>query len=328
MATGNWPFPHWVRREWAWWVLETIDRHVAGKLETADVLIALSGSGLHAGRRMKRAGKWFICDRGSAHIRVQNRLLVEEAVRWGVGVHETNLRVIRKEEAEYDLADAITVPSSFAKKTFVEAGVPGDKVHVIPYGADLSRFRQQGEPPSDEFVILYVGQCSLRKGIPDLLNAFKKVRHPRKRLRLVGSVDRQMKRMLRELPTENVEFCGSVPNKLLNRIYSSAHVLVLPSIEDGFGMVMGEAMACGCPVIATQNTGGPDLFDDGKEGYIISIRSPDQMASRLEEFAENEIRSRFGAAAIRKIHSHGGWDSYGGRVEKLLMTMAQTALGG
>ena len=111
---------------------------------------------------------------------------------------------------------------------------------------------------------------------------------------------------------DSISFKGFVPNNKLRVKYSSASVFILPSIQDGFGMVFAEAMACGCPVIATTNTGAPDLVTDGVEGFIVPIRSPQSIADRLQQLADQpELRKKMGRAALARIQKLNGWDEYG-----------------
>ena len=77
-------------------------------------------------------------------------------------------------------------------------------------------------------------------------------------------------------------------------------------------MVIGEAMACGCPVIATTNTGASELITDGQEGFIVPIRSPVLIADRLQQLADNpNLRNRMGESALARVNELGGWNSYG-----------------
>lgn len=73
----------WLHSEWAWNARVTLDRYVSSSLVEPTVLCALSGSGLHAGRRAQQLGELHICDRGSFHIRVQDEFLYEEYRRYG-----------------------------------------------------------------------------------------------------------------------------------------------------------------------------------------------------------------------------------------------------
>ncbi len=102
-------------------------------------------------------------------------------------------RMIAREEAEYEQADAITVPSEFARGSFIEMGVPSGKIHKIPYGVRLDQFHPSGEPPSGCFEVLFAGSVSLRKGVPYLLQGFAKLRHPHKRLRIAGNISPEIR---------------------------------------------------------------------------------------------------------------------------------------
>ena len=77
-------------------------------------------------------------------------------------------------------------------------------------------------------------------------------------------------------------------------------------------MVQAQAMACGLPVIATTNTGAEDLFTDGVEGFIVPIRDPSAIREKLLYLYENPIiRDRMGQAALERVRTMGGWDSFG-----------------
>ncbi|MCJ2188713.1 glycosyltransferase [Novosphingobium beihaiensis] len=290
------------------------DRHIMRRLPQCDVFVALSGSGLVAGGAVQKRGGIYICERGSSHIAYGDDLMAEEFTRWGAEAPQTSPRFIAREEAEYAMADRIVVPSSFVKQSFIQRGVAADKIIVNGYGADLSRFQKKGSPPKDQFVVLFVGGVRFRKGIPYLLEAFKALRHPNKVLKIVGSVLPEMRDYLRTAPLENVEFMGIVPNTELPEIMSQAHAMVLPSIEEGMALVQAEALASGCPVIASRNTGGEDLFSDGSEGFIVPIRDPQSITDRLQQLADDpDLRDSMSEAGMSKIKNLGGWDLYGSK---------------
>lgn len=304
--------PAILNREIGWQVAVTLDAWVARHLPPCDVFVGISSVGLATGRRAQSRGAKYICDRGSSHIRYQDTILTEEYRRWGIRQTIVDPRIIVREEAEYEQADAITVPSEFARRSFVEMGVPAEKLHRIPYGVRLDRFHPVGEPPAERFEVLFVGSASLQKGVPYLLQAFAQVRHPHKRLRIVGGLSQDLRQTLARLPQEHVEFVGRLPQDRLPAVMSTSHVKVLPSIQDGFGMVLSQAMACGCPVICSVNTGGPDLVTDGVEGFIVPIRSPEAIATRLQQLADDPaLQRRMREAALARVHTIGGWHEYG-----------------
>lgn len=287
--------------------------------ERPDVLIGLSGSSLKTGRELQSRGGSFICDRGSSHQRYQEQIVSEEYALWGVSRAVSDIRDILREEAIYASADQITVPSHFAARSFVESGVSADKLTVIPYGVRLEKFSPLGKPEVSRFDVLFAGSVSLRKGVPYLLQAFAKLTHSAKRLRIAGAMHPDMANVLDRLPKEQVDFLGPVNQERLRELMSTSHVLVLPSIEEGLALVQGQALACGCPVIASTNTGAEDLFSDGIEGFIVAIRDVSALHLRMQMLAEDpELQRRMSEAALRRVQHLGGWDDYGDRWVALL----------
>jgi glycosyltransferase involved in cell wall biosynthesis len=201
---------------------------------------------------------------------------------------------------------------------------------VIPYGVRLERFHPDGAPPSGpnaRFEVLFVGGVSLRKGIPYLLKAFAAFAHPNKRLTVIGNLDPNFAPLLALLPQEHVEFLGSLPQPSLVAYMSRSHVMVLPSVEEGLALVQGQALACGCPVIASTATGSEDLFTDGVEGFIVPIRSVDAIVDRLQRFVDDPtLRERMSVAALERVKSLGGWREYGDRWETLLYQLTGKGL--
>ncbi len=305
------------------------DRWTSAQLKRTgppDVLIGISGSSLKTGREVQSGGGIFICDRGSSHQGYQEQLVSSEYRRWDVQRPVTDLRDIRREEKIYGLADAITVPSTFAARSFIEMGLPAEKIHVIPYGVRLERFTKTGEPPAGQFHVLFAGSVGLRKGVPYLLEAFAALRHPAKKLRLAGALHPDIKTVLQRLPQENVEFLGPVGQQRLAELMSTSHLMVLPSIEEGLALVQGQALACGCPVLCSTNTGGEDLFTDGVEGFIVPIRDVTALTTKMQQLADDPaLQARMSEAALQRVRSIGGWDQYGDRWEALLYGLTQNA---
>ncbi len=308
-------------RQWEWWDRVSIDTHVARMLRPeADLFVGLSGCGLASGRAAHRRGMRYVCDRGSTHIRHQNDVLAAEHARWGLPFAGIDPRIIEREEAEYAEADAITVPSSHVRQTFLTRGVPASKVRVLSYGVDLRRFHPVGEPSAGGFDLLFVGGASLRKGIPYLLQAYQRLDHPRKTLTIAGIAETAVVERMRALGLlqADVRFLGHVPQPELKALMSASHALVLPSLEEGLAMVMAQALACGCPVIATPDSGAADLYSDGIEGYIVPPRNADALADRLQHLADDPSRhAPLRAAALRRVQSIGGWSTYGARALQL-----------
>lgn len=314
------------REAMEWRSHQSLDRYAARNLPPCEVVVGLSGSALQTGRKAQNRGGKYVCDRGSSHIRFQNRLLHEEYERWGLKFSGVGSQIMEKELAEYETADLITVPSEFNVRTFIEEGVPTERIAKVPYGANIAKFSPQGAPDPNKFVVLFVGQVSIRKGFPYLLQAFEKLAHPRKELWVAGSVQPELEAtILPRMNLSGVQFQGQLTHSELAHVYSQADVMVIPSIEEGLAMVQGEALACGCPVIGTEHSGASDLFTNGREGFIVPIRDPDAIAERLTRLADSPgLRAEMSAAALARVHSIGGWGEYATNMRNCLTSLVNS----
>lgn len=323
----NW-LPPPLSRELDYLDRREFDRTVARHLTPCDVYTAISSCGLASGQVAQRLGARYVCDRGSTHIETQNELLRAEYEKWKIPYQAIDPRVMDRERAEYEMADLITVPSQFAKKSFIQSGVDESKVAVLPYGVDLSQFQAVAEPTPGTFVVAFVGGVNLRKGVQYLLQAFAELRVPGKTLQLIGRADPLFTKHLESRPwwTHEVVLRGHVPQEELRNHLSRAHVLVLPSVEDGFGLVASQALACGCPVIATRNTGAHELIDDGQNGYVVDAGNTAQLKHALERIADERGNANMRHNAINSVSAPGGWDSYGDRVLTAYMNLCRESM--
>lgn len=304
-------FPESMTDEVAWAAGRALDLYAAKTMPKSNVISALSGSGLRAGTTMQQRGGIYVCDRGSTHIRWVERTLREEHAKLGLPWGGIDSRAVEREEMEYARADAITLPSRFTMRTFVEMGISSEKLRVVPYGVNLASFKRSAER-SANFRVLFVGQLSVRKGIHYLLEAFQRAHLSDAELVLVGSPQPQTNAILARYPSDRLTLTGALTREGVVREMSKASVLVLPSIEEGLAMVQAQALACGCPVIATTNAGAEDLFTDGNEGFIIPPRDPGILADRLTRlYDDRNLREAMSVAAEACVRAIGGWDSYG-----------------
>lgn len=293
-------------------------------LGDCDVYVGLSGSTLHAGRRTQARGGKYVCDRGSAHIRVQDQLLREEHALWGMPFKGLDPRAIEREEAEYQAADCITVPSHFAVQSFIAQGVPQHKLRLLPYGVNLTRFQPTTSPAPQAFNVLFVGGMSLQKGIPYLVQAYSRIQHPNKSLSFAGAPSPELMQLLADkgLWPSDAKVLGHVPQGDLKQLMAASHVMVLPSIQEGFGMVMAQAMACACPVVASTHTGAQDLFVDGVEGFTVAPRDVDALTQRLQYLADNpDERHAMGQRALQAVSRVGGWNAYGDQATAIYQSL-------
>lgn len=292
----------------------TFDRHTARNLPECDIFVGISSAALASGQHAKSMGARYVCDRGSAHIRTQDDLLRDEYAHWNEPYTPTDPRIVEREEAEYTEADCITVPSSFSARTFAQQGVDTNKVKVLGYGVNLQHFYPSVDRQAGTFNVLFAGGAHLRKGIPYLLQAYRALKHPRKTLSFAGTCPPDLIHLMKRanLWPEDVRLLGHLNRDQLRDCMSRSHALVLPSIEDGFGLVLAQALACGCPVIASEHTGAPDLIEDGQAGFIVPIRRGDLIAERLQRLAdEPALQQRLRLGALDTVRNIGGWQAYG-----------------
>ena len=292
--------------------LKSVDEYACRFVQETDIYLALSGTGLASGRRAKEKGSIYICDRGSSHILFQRDILHDEYRRFGVRPLPFSNRIIERELEEYELADAITVPSEFVRQSFISRGINSSKIYKVPYGASISETMPQIARSKKHFDVLFVGGVSFRKGIPYLLESFHSFQHPSKRLTIVGARTSDHNYLASCCDFSNVTLLGPVPNEQVRKLMATCHVLVLPSIEEGLALVLAEALSCGCPVIASEHTGASDLLSDGVEGFIVPIRDVDAIRKSMARLADNsDLRERMSLAAHARVKELGGWSRYG-----------------
>jgi glycosyltransferase involved in cell wall biosynthesis len=264
-------------------------------------------------KRAAGAGAVTVVERGSAHIAYQRDILREEYELQGIWAELPDPHIVERETREYALADYISVPSSFARRTFLDAGVPAERLICLPYGVDVTEFA--AVPRNDDvFRLVYAGGMTLQKGVHYLLQAFAGLRLPRAELWLIGAMAPEIEPFFRRY-AGTFRYIPHVPQAQLRSLYGQCSAFALCSVQDGFGMVLLQAMSCGLPLITTTNTGGPDVIEEGIDGFVIPIRDVERLQERILELYESPERCRdMGMRARRKVEAQFSWDHYGAHV--------------
>lgn len=284
-----------------------------------DVVLAVSNSALRTIRAARASGMVSVLDLPSSHTLRQSKLVVREMEKAGIArpryVHP---RVISRAIKEYEEADWLLAPSSFVANGMVAEGLPPEKIATIPYGVDTRIFRPTGKP-DDTFRIMLVGNVGFRKGVHHLFEALRSLGPGGLEVILPGPVDPDFRAVAATAP-EGVLFTGRLPD--MAKAYANASVVVLPSVEDGTGLSVLEAMACGVPVICSTHTWGPDIVRDGKDGYVIEPGDVKGLADRIRILREDESgRRAMGAAAAVSARARS-WESYGDALVSWLSSIA------
>jgi glycosyltransferase involved in cell wall biosynthesis len=292
--------------------------HVSAK---SNVFVGWSGLCLYSLRQAKELGALTVVDRGCSHMVYQTKILQEEYERWGLKFTATHPGVYERELQEYEEAVRIAIPSLFAKRTFIEQGIPESKLIHVSYGTSLKEFYPV--PREDNiFRIIHCGGITLRKGVQYLIQSFYELNLPDAELWLVGSLDPQIESFLAKYQSSHIILKGKQPQNRLHWFYSQCSVFCLASIEDGFGMVIPQAMACGLPVIHTTNTGGEDIVRDGVDGFRIPIRDVEALKEKILFFYENpERKAEMSKNALEQARKSLSWDDYGEKMVAAYQSM-------
>lgn len=301
---------------------ERLARHVP---PDTDIFIGLSSFCLEAVHHAKQQGIVTIVDHGSLHQEVERRLLSEEYDLLGLpmdGRLPPNW-IIEKEDREFRESDYVIVLSQAAKRSMVEQGVPEEKIFVNHLGVNLDEF-SPGKKEDHVFRVIQCGGIHPRKGVQYLLQAFRELNLPNSELWFIGGgLDTSsLLPVIEKYRADNIFFKGSFPQSQLHKLYRQGSVFVLASIADGFGMVVPQAMACGLPVIVTENVGAADIVTSNQNGYVIPIRSVNALKEKLLFLYENQkISKEMGQYAFESVRVGHTWDDYGDRLVDFLQSI-------
>lgn len=184
-----------------------------------------------------------------------------------IKIYEEPQNILDKLDKELELADQIIVASTYIKKTLLKYHFPENKISIIPYGFPNIHKKDYRDLNNKKIKILYAGNMSQLKGLSYMFEAVEYF-SDKIELHLVGSIAERNCKILMESIQKHI-YLGSIShNKLLEEM-RNVDLLIFPSLCDGFGMVISEAMSQGTPVIATYNSGGPDIINHGENGWLI-----------------------------------------------------------
>jgi glycosyltransferase involved in cell wall biosynthesis len=214
-----------------------------------------------------------------------------------------------RKDAELELADVVVVPCAWAARSLGYNDARGDKpVVVVPYGTPADETATRMRRPSGPFTVLFAGQIGLRKGAPHLIEAWERLRLKDARLWMAGSMS--LGRDYLADHSSSFDYLGAMPRVRLLEVMREADLFVFPSLAEGFGLVIGEAMASGVPVLTTDNTGGPELIDDGREGWCIPAHDADSLAERIEWAYQNRDALYAMGKLARRRAERWTWGDY------------------
>ncbi len=190
-------------------------------------------------------------------------------------------RTLRR-RAEGKLADLVICNSRLTRDSYVAAGMDPSRIRVIPLGAPPLAAQPGRRQDAGHLRVIWAGTFSIRKGAHHLISAWRQYDLGRESIRLdVYGTPTLPQRLLADLPA-NIRFHGPCPQTELFSHFLEADLLVLPTLCDGFGMVITEAMAHGLPVLTTSQAGAADLLSDGENGMVIKAGDIESLAAGLD----------------------------------------------
>jgi len=288
----------------------------------SDIFIGLSSFSLESIKQAKELGQTVIIDHGSLHERTEKELLEPEFSKYGfaLGGNWTQQWLIDREDEEFRQADYIFAISELAKKSMVQNGIAEEKILITGCGVSLEDF-YPGEKADKTFRIIQCSGLIPRKGIHYLVQAFTELRLPASELWLIGGglTDPYLIQLLNKSKKHNVIIKGFHPQRELQQLYSQGSVFVLPSLADGFGMVVLQAMACGLPVIVTNKVGASEVVEDRISGFVIESANVDALKEKiLYLYDHGSERKEMGNAAATRVARGYSWEDYGNRLAAAL----------
>ena len=293
--------PDWLRpssRRLFLWQDHGFDRWVGRHLDGCDFIHAMPGQALETFRAARKAGIRTVLNHATGPVRDWVEIMRPEYERVGMKLEAVcpyDAAYFAREDEEYALADYHCAASSVVRDQLIARGIRADCIWLLPYGADTGErvFTKEGEtfPPAASFRILFSGQIGVRKGIRHLLEALTLLNRPEWQVNFVGAkLDESAADFSAYRGATPLQFHGAVSQRDLARWMRSSSVMVLPSLEEGFGLVVPQALNCGCPCVVSDRVGGKDLIRHRENGSIFPASSPGALAAELAWWEENPRR--------------------------------------
>ena len=296
------------RIRWVFWHNAQFDRWVASRLgQFGNLAFGYESASLHTFRRASELGIPRVLYQPIACAEKAVTLLEEERERFPALADTLRYNWFPEKELEgrreeRRLAHAIVCASTFTKQSLVDVGVETEKIFVEPYGVDQTVFAPSREKFA-KFSVVWASSYTQTKGIGYLLEALAREPAPGVELVLAGypyGVDA----VALYGDRVRVRRLGHISRQELGAVMGRCHAHVFPTIVEGFGRNIIEAMASGLPVITTPNCAGPDLIEDGVTGFIVPIRDVDAICEKLAWIHDNPQEAlEMGERARQRVSS-------------------------
>ncbi|MFN8416209.1 MAG: glycosyltransferase family 4 protein [Cytophagaceae bacterium] len=322
LASLKFNFPKLISDEISYLSKCFIDYKSSKRLENTDVFLHYSGAGLYSYKNANKYNVLKIVEAVNSHVEIQESILKDEYSKCNIEWKPFYEKEKKRRVEEYLQADYILTPSSFVKQSFIDKGFEPNKILKAPFG--FEQFNSNNlliENKKDEFVILYVGSISIRKGLRYLIEAINNLKHRHLKVKVVGPMT-QITGLNSMYISDQIEFVGVLKGDALKEAYMSSDLFCLPTLEEGLALVLGEALSFGLPIITTVNSGAQELITDEVEGFILPIQDSKAISDKIQLLMDDKSRYwLMRNAAISKSKKLNGWDSATNHMTKIISNL-------
>ena len=277
------------------WQDRGFDRWTGAHLEACDFIHGIPGQCLHTFRAAKKLGVRTVLNHATGPVREWVRLMEPEYARVGLRLTDAcpyDADYFQREDEEYALTDFHCAASTIVRDQLIAIGIDAARIWLVPYGADERIFHREKAPTPEPLRIVFAGQIGLRKGLRTFLDALTLAARADWRADFFGAVLGEARTDLDAYRGATpLSFHGAVSQAKLADAFRSASVLVLPSLEEGFGLVVPQALNCGCPAIVSDRVGAKDLVRHRENGSVFKASDADALAIEMKWWAANPRRT-------------------------------------
>jgi glycosyltransferase involved in cell wall biosynthesis len=309
------------------WVAQRLQK------EDYDILIGYENCNLVSFKTAKAQGKITILDMAAVHHQFQNPILTAA----GTYTPQYNIEYIcqRKDEA-YEYTDYVFALSKFAEQTMIEGGIPANRIYRTYLGINQTLFtpkiykntegvRNKEESKEDILNLYFVGTMSHRKGLPFLISLLKNLinRGRNIHLTLIGPIDDFDANALNE---PNCRYVPFLNHPELVAMHHALDLFVFPSNIDSWAQVVIEAMACGSPILVSENTGAKDAVEQGG-GVVLPVGDLAAWTDAVESFYFNRNLIKTVGEQAATVAKQYSWESYHEQVYKAVSDIYARKMG-
>ena len=307
-----------MNRVWQWSELH-FDYWVAGKLKPDTEWVHTSEHAALATIRMaKKLNIISFYEQTSQHHDFFSMILKDQLEKYpdlecsSTRILHDKSAIREKARKDMELAECnyIICNSTFTLNTLKSAGIHEEKIICIPLGFPLVSKEKPERVTKKKFTFLFAGNQCLRKGIHILFKSWMECKFDPDKAELIIIGKNHLPETLRNSLSKSVKFIPNLPHAELMDFYQKADVFVLPTLADGFGMVISEAMSKGLPVITTMNSGGPDIITHQKNGFLVEAGNIKALAEQMKWCYTNPAATREAGSRAMVTAAAYPWKTY------------------